>query len=333
MTSRLTGRGPGLEGTRPGACLAGASEVVAHAYCDGRYAQARDRDDGHICVEVTGTVGAVGIVVDLGIKGVDLGFLRDVVVVRERPLLGAVVARVAACAAADPVIARAEVDMEFVLAYRHHGGNANIIARCVAAGEHLAFRALDQRADYERLEVIQAADGIGLVVVRHHRHARSIEISRSLRVGVRRRDVQRTPVVRADEAQVARLRFAGKPLYAEQRMRYVHGERAAELRAGVPDRVVHEALVAEYRGREQGIRGRAGVVVVHADVVVVGVVHRADGAAQANGAVAARQAGVAVAARQLADALVQPDPALHLEQPRQAAAQVLVAANAYTRAV
>src|SRR5207302_6055735 len=143
--------------------------------------------------------------------------------------------------AADPVIGRAEVDMELVLAYRHHGGNTNIIARCVAAGEDLAFRALDQRADYERLEVIQAADGIGLVVVRHACRAR-IEINRSLRVGVRRGEVQRTLVVRADETQVARLRLAGKPLYAEQRVRHIHGERAAELRAGVPDRVVHEAL-------------------------------------------------------------------------------------------
>src|SRR5437667_9657151 len=115
-------------------------------------------------------------------------------------------------------------------------------------------------------------------------------------------------------------------------MRYVHRE-GAELRAGVPDCVVHEAPVAEYRGREQGIRGGARVVVVHADVVVGGVVHRADGSAQANGAEVARQAGVAVAGRQSIAAAVQPDPALDLEQPRQAATQVLVAANAYTRAV
>src|SRR5207245_6447147 len=85
--------------------------------------------------------------------------------------------------------------------------------------------------------------------------------------------------------------------------------------------------------REQGIRGRAGVVVVHADVVVGRVVHRADGAAQANGAEAACHAAVAVAARQNAVASVQPDPALELEQPRQAAAEVLVAAKAYPGAV
>ena len=218
--------------------------------------------------------------------------------------------------------------MELVLAYGHHAGNANVIARCVAAGEDLGFRTLDQRADDERLEVIQAADGIGLVIV-----CPGTESNCFLRVGVRRRGVQRPLVVRADNTQVVRLRVADNPLYAEQRIRHVHGERAADLRAGVPDRVVHEALVAEHRRREQCIRRRARVVVVHADVVVGGVVHRADGAAQANGAEAACQAGVAVAGRQKIAAAVQPDPALDLEQPRQAATQVLVAANAYTRAV
>ena len=182
--------------------------------------------------------------------------------------------------------------MELVLAYGHHAGNANVIARCVAAGEDLGFRTLDQRADDERLEVIQAADGIGLVIV----SGTTTEINRVLRVGVRRRGVQRPLVVRADNTQVVRLRVADNPLYAEQRIRHVHGERAADLRAGVPDRVVHEALFAGHRGGKQGIRRRARVVVVHADVVVGGVVHRADGAAQANGAVAACQAGVAVAA-------------------------------------
>src|SRR2546430_2367110 len=141
-------------------CLRGGrSEVVAHAYCDGRYIQARDLSD--VSEVGGGAVAAVVIVVHPGVKAVDLGLLRDVVVVAERPLLGAVVAR----AAGGPVIDRAEVDMELVLAYRHHRGNANVIARRVATGEDLGFRALDQRADDECLEVIQAAEGIGLVIV------------------------------------------------------------------------------------------------------------------------------------------------------------------------
>src|ERR1700752_2507028 len=122
MTSRFTGRDPRLEG-RGRVPARRASEVVAHACCDGRYSQARNRGNGEIGVEVTGTVEAVGIVVDLGIEGVDLGLFRDVVVVGQRPLLGAVVARGAARGAADPVIDRAEVDVELVLAYRHHDRN------------------------------------------------------------------------------------------------------------------------------------------------------------------------------------------------------------------
>src|SRR5437879_6027262 len=81
-------------------------------------------------------------------------------------------------------------------------------------------------------------------------------------------------------------------------MRHVHGKRA-ELRAGVPDRPVHEGscndtLVTDDGRREQGIRRRAGVVVVHADVVVSGVVHRAEGSVQ-DGTCASVTAGSAQA--------------------------------------
>jgi integrase len=96
------------------------------------------------------------------------------------------------------------------------------------------------------------------------------------------------------------------------KVRHIDGERP-ELRARVPDGVIHEPLVAEYGWVEQRVRRCARIVVVHADVVVGRVVHRADGAPQPDVAEKTLEASVAVPAGQVTEPLVQPDAALHLE--------------------
>ena len=145
--------------------------------------------------------------------------------------------------------------------------------------------------------------------------------------------MQRASVVGADESDVPRLVHALiDARLAEQRERALDRE-VADLRAGVPERVVHEARVAHDRAGEQRVRGRAGVVVVHADVVVGRVVDRPDRAAQAEGAEAALQTREAVAAGEDVPAIGQVDAALDLEDRLQARGEVLVVAEADARGV